>query len=95
MKAKTEKKLKIDTMKTFRTNEELYSQFVMRSKLRKQKVYERINELILEDLQKPFEVKLSPSEKHSLMFEDTPENIKKAPEEACGEETQQPAESSC
>jgi len=68
-------KLKVDTMKTFRTNEELYAQFVMRTKLRKQKVYERINELMLEDLQKPFEIQLSPSQQHKLMFEDIPEII--------------------
>ncbi len=80
------KKVDVNTLKSWRTNDVLYARFFAKAKLCQQKVYERLNDLILEDLDKPFEVKLSPSQQHKLMFEDIPEIINESAEEDCSEE---------
>ena len=54
MDIKKQKIVKINTLKAFRTNDELYDQFAIRCRERKVKIHERINDLILEDLKRPF-----------------------------------------
>lgn len=54
MNRKKQKSVQVNTLKAFRTNDELYDKFAIRCRERKVKIHERLNDLILEDLSRPF-----------------------------------------
>jgi hypothetical protein len=47
-----EVKMNFNTTKTFKTNDDLYESFLISCKLNRKKVFERINELMIEDVKK-------------------------------------------
>lgn len=61
--------MKNDTVKTFKTNEKLYNSFALRCKSEGVKIYERINELIVNDLEKPLPSARVESEQPLLLEE--------------------------
>jgi len=70
--------MNFNTTKTFKTNDDLYESFIISCKLSRKKVFERINELMIED------VKKSPINSVNQSLFENPE-INSTPKEASDE----------
>jgi hypothetical protein len=71
--------MKVDTLKTFKTNTDLYNIFVYICKTKKIKVYERLNELIADDVSKSSVIPVN-----QFIFENK-ETLQQEPADVCAE----------